>query len=249
MRYIARIHSVPRSPALALIPLALIALVALTACSSSGGASSTPSSADLLATAATKLSADTAFHFTMNEDHPGTPTGTTTDITKAVGDVVNPDKLSATATVNTATFGLVDNNKLIVIGSHAWANTLLTSGQWASDDDYVPIGAFFTNIHNGLPAIVKTALQNVSAPGDGLTGCSSCWKISATVSSDYLQALSGQVPGGQQIPVTIGIGKDDGQLHEVQIPGKLTSYDTDQTSRTIILSNFNESVTITSPVS
>jgi hypothetical protein len=233
-----------RVPASALL-LATLALLA--ACS--GGGSSAPSSTALLATAATKLSSDTAFHFTVTEDHPGTPSGTNTDITKAVGDVVNPDKLSATATVNTA-FGSIDNNQLIVVGDHAWIKGLATGGQWQSDDDpaYINIGTFFTNVHNGLPAIVKSNVQNVSAPSDGSANGVSSWKITATISSDYLAALTGgQVTGGQQIGVTLWVSKNDGRLQQVAIPGKLISYDTAQTSRTIILSNFNESLTITPP--
>jgi hypothetical protein len=234
-----------RTPA-PVIALLLCSLGLLAACSS-GGSSTTLSSTALLATAAANLGTDTAFHFTMTEDHAGTPTGSDYDITQAQGDVAKPDKMSATATLNTA-FGQINNVQVIVVSNHAWAKTPLTGDKWQSADEYANVGSFFTNANNGLAGMVKNGLQNVGAPTDGSANGVPCWKISSTVSSDYLSSLTnGQVQGGKQIPVTLCVGKSDGQLHEVLVPGKLTSYDTDQTTRTVILSNFNESVNITPP--
>jgi hypothetical protein len=229
-----------RMPALILL---VASLAFLAACS---GSTSTPTSSALLATAAAKLSTDTAFHFVMTEDHPGTPSGDQTDLRSATGDAVKPDKVSASAKVAAGALGVVDTS-VIVVGANAWYKNPLT-GQYESADQYANIGSFFNNSNNGLAAALTVGLQNVNAPTDGSANGVPSWKINATVSSDYLAAVTGgQVQGGQQIPVTIYIGKDDGQLHEVVIPGKLTTYDTDQTTRTVILSNFNESVTITPP--
>ncbi len=228
-----------------LAPLALLvaALALLAAC---GGSTPAPSSAVLLTTAATNLGTDTAFHFVMTEDHPGTPSGDQTDIRAATGDAVKPDKMSAMATVAAGSLGTV-NTSVIVVGTHAWYQNPLT-GQYDSADQYANVGAFFNDLNNGLIGALKSGVQNVGAPTDGSANGVSCWKISATVASDYLAALTGgQVQGGKQIPVTLCVGKSDGQLHEVTIPGKLTAYDTDQTVRTVVLSNFNESVTITPP--
>jgi len=222
----------------------LFATIALLAACSGG--SSTPNSTVLLAMAATNLSNDTAFHFVMNEEHPGTPSGTQTDIRSAVGDAVKPDKLSATATVAAGSLGSVSTS-VIVVGSHAWYKNPLT-GQYDSADQYANVGAFFNDLNNGLAGALKNGIKGIGAPSDGSANGVSCWKIGATVSSDYLAALTGGlVQGNKQIPVTLCVGKDDGQLREVIVPGKLTDFDTDQTSRTVILSNFNESVTITPP--
>jgi hypothetical protein len=200
----------------------------------------------LLATAATKLTSDTAFRFVMNEDHPGTPSGDQDDIRSAIGDAVKPDKLSAMAAVAIGSLGSF-NTSVIVVGTHAWFKNPLT-GQYDSADQYAAVGAFFNDLNNGLVGALKNGIQDIGAPSDGSANGVSCWKIGAMVSSDYLAALTGGlVQGNKQIPVTLCVGKDDGRLHEVIVPGKLTDYDTDQTTRTVILSNFNESVTITPP--
>lgn len=234
-----------RLPALALLFAALALLPAvLAACGS--GSSTAPNSTALLTTAAAKLGTDTAFHFVMTEQNPGTPTGDQTDIRSATGDAVKPDKLSADATVAAGSLGTV-NTSVIVVGTNAWYKNPLT-GQYESADQYVNIGGFFNDLNNGLAGALKNGLSDVSAPTDGSVNGTACWKINAKVSSDYLAAVTGgAVQGGQQVPVVLYVGKDDGQLHEVQIPGKLTTFDTDQTTRTVILSNFNENVTITPP--
>ncbi|HEX9069892.1 MAG TPA: LppX_LprAFG lipoprotein, partial [Ktedonobacterales bacterium] len=217
----------------------------LAACS---GASPTPNSTVLLAAAATKLAADTSFHFTIKEDHGGTPSGANTDIASAEGDVIKDvakqdNRMSATADVTTM-FGLIKGIQVIVVNDKAWAKTPLTGGQFQSADEYQGVGEFLAA---GIPVILAS-LKGVGAASDGSANGVSSWKIPAKISSDQLSALTqGQVPAGQQIPVNLYIGKDDGQLRAVAIPGKLTSFDTDQTLRTIYLSSFDESVTISPP--
>jgi hypothetical protein len=228
--------------------LALGAVALLSACSSG---SSTPSnSAALLTTAAGKLDGDTAFHFLMSENHQGTPTGTDFDIIRAEGDVQRPDKLSASATVADGELsGAQAQVQLIVIGDQAWYTNPLT-GKFERADQYTGIRTFFDPQH-GL-ATALGAVTSMSNPVDSSVtsadGTITCWKITGTVSSDKLASLTGApVPPGQQIPASVWIGQYDGQIRQVQVSGKLTSFDTDQTTRTIVLSKFNESVNIQPP--
>ncbi len=98
--------------------------------------------------------------------------------------------------------------------------------------------------------LLLASVQNVSAPSNSSAQGVSTWKITATVSSDKLSQLTnGEVTADQSIPVQLYIGQSDNQLYQVVIPGKITSFDTAQTSRTIDLSKFNESVTINPPTS
>jgi hypothetical protein len=228
----------------------------------------TVSSQVLLAAAATKLGTDQAYHFDLEEQNPGTVSSGGYDIPSAMGDAQRPDKLSASANVTVPVFGQPQNAniKLIVIGSQVWmTNPLTGGGQYQSVDQLqtlqtllgvnltttaVGIESFFTA---GLASIL-TSMQNVSVPSDGTAHADDgkslvpCWKISGDVSTDKLSALTGgQVPAGQQIPATVCIGKDDGQLRSVTVMHKLTSFDTDQTTRIIYLTNFNESLTIQPP--
>jgi hypothetical protein len=256
MRYIH--PNVRRHAAVGLVLVALLVpAMLLAAC---GG--NTVSSQVLLAAAATKLSADQTFHFELDESNPGTASSGNYDISSATGDVQRPDKMSASAKVTTAITPV--NLKLIVIGSQVWLTNPLT-GQYQPIDQLgslqtllgvnltttvVGVQGFFDA---GLAAIL-TSMQNVSAPSDGTAHADDgqslipCWKISGDVSTDKLSALTGgQVPAGQQIPVTVCIGKDDGQLRSVTVTHKLTAFDTDQTTRIIYLTNFNKPVTIQPP--
>lgn len=229
----------------ALLALALSALALLAGC---GGVSTniTPNSTVLLATAAQKLTSDTAFHFLLTETNSGNPTGSDFDVRSAEGDVVQPDKLHADP-VSAVVGGLPVTTAVIVVGNQAWYKNPIT-GQY--QDAGQMTGQFkdvATFLGPGLAAALAS-LQDVSAPSDSSANGVATWKINATISSDKLSALTnGEVPSGKQYPVQIFIGKDDGQLHQLVIPGKLTSFDTDQTSRSITLSKFNESVTITPP--
>lgn len=243
-----RTRAMPRrvfshAAALALL-LGTVALLA--AC---GGNSLAPSSAVLLASAAQKLTSDSAFHFVLTEANQGTPSGSDFDIRAAEGDVVEPNKLQApTVTAYISPIGPISTGA-VVIGNQAWFKNPLTgayqdagslSGQFQS------VTAF---LGPGLAALLAS-VQDVSAPSNSSVNGVATWKISATVSSDKLSQLTnGEVTSGKSIPVQLYIGQSDNQLYQVVIPGKITSFDTAQTSRTIALSKFNETVTINPPAS
>jgi hypothetical protein len=220
--------------------LALGVVLLLSAC----GGGNAPNSAALLAGAAAKLDADSGFHFVMTEDHPGTPSGSDYDIVSASGDVQRPDKLSATARLSNAAVSGIQV-QLIVIGNQAWYTNPLT-GKFERADQYTGIRTFF-DPKQGLTAALGS-VTSVSNPVDSSADGVACWKVTGTISSDKLSSLTGApVPAGQQIPASVWVGKDDGQIHQVQVTGKLTGFDTAQTTRTIVLSKFNESVDIEPP--
>jgi hypothetical protein len=236
-------HFFSRAVALALL-LGTLALLA--ACD---GANSAPSSTILLASAAQKLINDSAFHFVLTETNPGAPSGSGFDVRAAEGDFVAPNKLQApTVTAYISPIGPISTGA-IVIDNQAWYKNPLT-GQY---QDAGSLSGQFQNVATFLGpglAAVLASLQNVSAPSNSSVNGVATWKISATVSSDKLSQLTnGEVTSGQSIPVQLYIGQSDSQLYQVVIPGKITSFDTVQTSRTIDLSKFNESVTINPPTS
>lgn len=249
-RAISAVRS-PIAARAAAVTLLLTAVALLAACS---GASTTPNSTLLLATAGQKLTSDSAFHFVLQEDHAGSPSGDNVDVTHAEGDVIEPTgsqpvKLQApNVTAAVGSLGSI-NTGVVVIGNQAWYKNPLTGS-------YQDAGSLSGQLQNvasllgpGLTAVIAS-VKDVSAPSDSSVNGVATWKITATVSSDKLSVISqGAVPSGQQIPIQFYIGKDDGQLHQLVIAGKVTSFDTAQTTRTIMLSKFNESVTINPPTS
>src|SRR5581483_6970437 len=118
-----------RSP-LALLALGLLAIVALSAC---GDQANTPSASSLIHDAQKAINADTAFHFKMKVDHPGTPAAGDISITAADGDVKKPDQIKGTATISMG--GPAFAVQFIGIGSQQWILTPLNP-DWVSADQY-----------------------------------------------------------------------------------------------------------------
>ena len=85
------------------------------------------------------------------------------------------------------------------------------------------------------------------APSDGSANGVACWKISGTLPAATVGQYVGVANATGDTPVTVCLGKDDGRLHEIILKGVLTSHDTDQTTRTILFSDFDKPVTIEPP--
>jgi hypothetical protein len=202
----------------------------------------TVNSATLLKGAQDKFNATQSFHFLMQADHLGALSGTDIDVQKAEGDVARPDKLKASATIATSIISV--DSQLILIGTQGWYTNPLT-GKFEQTDQFNGFLVIFDPV-KGIGAQL-TALKNPSAPTDGSANGVPCWKISGTVPAESAAVYVGGQGVSGDIPVTVCIGKDDGQLHEIILKGMLTAHDTDQTTRTIILSDFNKPVTIEPP--
>jgi hypothetical protein len=202
----------------------------------------TVNSTTLLKTAQSKFNATQSLHFLMKAEHLGALSGTDMDVQNAEGDVARPDKLKANATV--ATSIITVDVQLILIGGQGWYTNPLT-GKFEQTDQFNGFQTIF-DTSQGVGAQL-TAIKNPSAPTDGSANGVACWKISGKLPAAGVGVYLGVQNATGDIPVTVCIGKDDGQLHEVILQGVLTPHDTDQTTRTIILSDFDKPVTIEAP--
>jgi hypothetical protein len=181
-------------------------------------------------------------HFIAQADHLGTLSGDDVDVQKAEGDVARPDKLKATATL--ATSIITVDVQLILIGSQGWYTNPLT-GNFEPTDQFNGFQVLF-DPSQGIGAQL-TQIKNPSAPSDGSANGVACWKISGTLPAATVGQYVGAANATGDIPVTVCLGKDDGRLHEIILKGVLTSHDTDQTTRTILFSDFDKPVTIEPP--
>ena len=184
-----------------------------------------------------------SFHVVMQVENAGTPANGRIQIRSASGDVIMPDKVSASA--NIILSGQAVSVKLISIGSHQYVTDPIT-GQWRPI-----IGVLdprtLTNPNTGLISLVGK-VQNLSQPGDDNVNGTPCWRVSGLLNAKYLAFLTGGgVPAGTMLQTSVCIGKADGLPYEVKVVGMAAIGDTNNTTYSFELSNYNENITITAP--
>lgn len=235
-----------RAP-LALLSLALLAILALSAC---GDDTNTPSASSLVHDAQKAINTDTAFHFKMKVDHPGTPPSGDISINAADGDVKKPDQIKGTATISMG--GPEFAVQFVGIGSQQWILTPL-SPDWVPADQYGLDLSKVLDPNTGISSVLG-AMQNPKNIGDDtVSGDGDCWLVEGTVPSGALAAVVGGDPTGTTpIDTTVCVAKNlDGknlrQPYEIIVKGAVDDGDTADTTRTFTLTKFNESIDIQPP--
>lgn len=219
--------------------LLAICVVATAACESSP---TTPSAASLLSRAQTAFNQLSSFHFALTAQNLGD--SDPLPVTQATGDVRRPDSMSATATVNSA-FGTLQV-KLIILGQREWITNPI-SGAFEPTTEYGGFTGIFDAQH-GVGAALS-ALQSPATPQSSSSAAGPCWKISGTLPAS---AIAGVVSGGPSpsstVATSVCIGKSDHELYSVTFTGAVAQSDTAKTTRTFVLTKFNQPVTIVAPV-
>jgi len=104
-----------------------------------------------------------------------------------------------------------------------------------------------TNPDTGIISLVNK-LQNVSQPSDDVVNNVPCWRITGQLDAKYLAFLTGGgVPAGTMLQTSVCIGKNDSLPYQISVTGRAAESDTAQTTRSFVLSNYNENVSITAP--
>lgn len=226
----------------AILAAALLAACLLAAAACESGPS-TPSAASLLAQAQSAFNQLSSFHFALTAQNLGD-----TDplpVTQATGDVQRPDKLSTTATVNSP-LGPVQV-KLVILGQQEWITDPLT-GTFNPTTQY----GGFLNIFDAQHG-VGAALANLASPGapqSSTAAAGDCWKISGSLpASAIASVVNGAAGSNASVPASVCIGKSDHELYSVTFSGAVSQTDTAKTTRTFVLTRFNQPVTITPPAS
>jgi lipoprotein LprG len=204
---------------------------------------STPSAASLLAQSQAAFNQLSSFHFALAAQNLGD-----TDplpVTQATGDVQRPDELSTTATVNSPLGAL--QIKLIILGQQEWITDPLT-GAFNPTTDYGGFLDIFDAQHGVGAALAN--LANPSTPQSSSAAAGDCWKISGTLpASAIASVVNGATGSNASVPASVCIGKSDHELYSVTFSGAVSQTDTAKTTRTFVLTKFNQPVTITPPAS
>ena len=88
----------------------------------------------------------------------------------------------------------------------------------------------------------------VSAPTDDSVNGVPCWRVTGQLDAKYLAFFTGGgVPSGTMLQTTACIGKADYLPYQLKVTGEATKGDNANTSRTFLISNYNENIRITAP--
>jgi hypothetical protein len=207
-------------------------------------ASGPPPTAQQLLTAMQKnFRTVTAFHIVMSVANPGTVNANQVQIRAANGDIVMPDKVKAQATIILSGSSITVN--VISIGSTQFITDPIT-GQWRVVKGVLD-ATTLTNPNSGILSLVNK-VQNTSQPVSDSVNNTPCWRITGQLNAKYIAFFTGGgVPAGTMLQTTACIGKSDSLPYEVKVVGEAASGDNANTTRTFIISDYNENISITAP--
>lgn len=180
------------------------------------------------------------FHFRLEHNDEGsTPFSDTLDIVEAEGDVVSPDSVSIDFS---GRFGgrFAMRASLITIGSDSYMTNPL-SGNWEEVPAEVsPLGFF--NPQQGIGAMMTGLRNPVLLSKDGTE-----FRIEGDLEVRALRPLLGAVTQDGIVRVEVTLDKDTLYLKKAVIAGRATASEPDGVIRTITLSGYDESISITAP--
>jgi hypothetical protein len=184
-----------------------------------------------------------AFHVVMKVENPGPPGSSRIQIRAADGDVVMPDKVKAQATVILSGQSVTVN--LVSIGDNQFITDPIT-GQWRVIKGVLDPRTL-TNPDTGIISLVSK-VQNVSQPADDTVKGVPCWRVTGRLDAKYLAFFTGGgVPAGTMLQTSTCVGKADFLPYQLKVTGQAAVGDTTATTRSFLISNYNENVSITVP--
>ena len=154
-----------------------------------------------------------------------------------------PDKVKAQATVVLSGQSITVN--LISIANNQFITDPIT-GQWRVIKGLLDPRTL-TNPDTGIASLIGK-VQNVSQPADDTVNGVPCWRVTGQLDAKYLAFFTGGgVPSGTMLQTTSCIGKSDMLPYQLKVTGQAASWDMTKTSRTFLISNYNENISISPP--
>jgi len=225
----------------------LIALVLLIGCAKSTTTSTATATTSLTATqivskASDKLDTINSFHCILEQTGGGTPIGMGVEMTKVDGDIVRPDRLKATVTGIVS--GITMRIQMIAVGEVIYMTNPLT-GNWEQlPSQFALLSVFNPNI--GITAIMR-GITSLAKLSDEQSAGVMCYHVSGRIDSENLSPITGSSVKGTSISVDLWVGKDDFLVRSIKLTGKITETEVPGIVRTLNLSNFDETISITLP--
>jgi hypothetical protein len=214
----------------------------------SSTAASTPSPTPLSATqilsdSGQKIEAVTSFHFVLDHVGGGTPIAMGIEMTKAVGDLVKPDKLKTV--INGTAMNLAIQVQVITVGGNTYMTNPL-SGKWELLPNEFQVLSVF-DPSKGIAAIMK-GMKNTQRLNDEDLQGTACYHLTGDIDSGDLSSITGSSVQGVTVRGEAWIAKGDFLPRQFKLTGKITETEKDGIVRTLSFSNFNQDVKIDKPV-
>lgn len=194
---------------------------------------------EIIARASEKLEALSSFHFALEQEGGGTPIAMGLEMTAASGDIARPGRLKANV------FAGFLEVEIITVGEVIFMTNPL-SGEWEPlPNEFNAVKLFDPD--SGIKAIIEK-ISNAIKLGEEKVAGTLCYHIKGTLDSGDLSAItSGAAIEGISIDTEVWIGKDDFLLRQIKLEGQITRDENPGIVRTLIISNFDQPVTIELP--
>lgn len=237
-----RIH---RNVVVAAAVMLLVLTAALPALSACGGNADGVDPQIVLKDSSAKMKTLTGFHFVYEVHKPqGSQPSSGLEILRITGDVNATGDM--TSIVDATYGGLPVTIGLIALGDTYYIQDPI-SQKWttlAAADS--PVGKL--SLGAGTQRILER-INNASYAGEESKGGAKTYHIQGDVAAEEVKAIAGLVDTSvtKTFPTDVWIGVGDGFVYEVDIKGAATADETEDYRRSIIVSKFNESVTVEAP--
>ena len=233
---------------LAICSVLMIASVLLAGCAGTTTSTTTLSSATILAKSYDAMQALNSLNFNLSQTGGGTPITNGIEMTGAGGSIVRPDKLDVKIDGTIAVMGApmaLKTELVSVNGTTMLMNPLSSKWETLDPGSTFDVLAVF-NPGTGVAAIVK-GMSDITLLTDEQAGGVPCYHLKGTIVTEQLKSLTGSSITGAPVNVEAWIGKDDFLVRQVKLTGKITGGEKDGIVRTLTLSGFNTSISITLP--
>jgi hypothetical protein len=232
---------------LGLLATLLGGLVLAAACGG-GGEKAAPTPAtlppadEILPKVVERVGALKSFHFRLEHENGLSPIPFDLKLRTAEGDVQVPDRMEAKLDAEAG--GALLRVEVIGIGDKGWMTNPF-SHEWQSLPEGTTISAIFDPAA-GIQA-VASSLQGVSVAGVEKVGGDNTYLLEGQVDSGVLKAAAPIAEPGLTVNVKIWVGVDDYNIRQVRLEGPLAPGEPDNIVRILILSKFDEPVSIEPP--
>ena len=218
------------------------------ACGSDPTPTAIPEEATLTATEIMRLAAEgfeslLYFHFEMTHEGGGTPIALGLEMDQVEGDIAAPDRMKAT--IQAQVRGLFLEVSAITIGDDTYITNPFT-GEYEKLTNGITGGGFFDPA-KGISAIIREAIGPILLPDDTLDG-TPVYHLAGSIRSEDLKSISPDATEGFMLGAEIWIGKEDFLIRKLVLEGRITQDEKENITRTILVSGFDEPVTIDAPV-
>jgi hypothetical protein len=227
----------------------LLAGLALAAACGGGGEKAAPTPAilppadEILPKVVERVGAVKSFHFRLEHENGLSPMPLDLKLKTAEGDVQVPDRMKAKLEADVA--GALLRVEVVGIGEEGWMTNPF-SREWQP----LPAGTTISAIFDPAAGIqaVAGSLQEVRVVGVEKVGGDNTYLLEGQIDSGVLKAAVPIAEPGLTVNVKVWVGVDDYNIRQVRLEGPFASGEPENIVRILILSNFDEPVSIEPPV-